>query len=401
MNIEVALNHHAQLSVQKPILPIEVNKKKYTWPRHIDVNPPNEPLKCKRCHLYRGISFGVLYNLLDLRHQVHGLEVASHFRTDQSERRAAAFFQLYDSVLMKELGSGNYSGSTTKHGKRKSTKQKSEEIRLEAAAELGRLENLPSLKWTWGPSLSKEDVLSLAKPISHRPPHSGYHMSLPWGRFLKNSDGPDSPPHSQIFSELADDYNDVPELHLDDIPLHFLCYPLRNAITAPPHLMVLNESAAVSNPHPPSSSWLSPIPADFFSVLPIHEDVSNAAAATHPAAAIQSSDSDAGPVDAYLSSDSEDVDAAPGDAFLTSDSEDVEAAACDAFLSSDSDEDVDAAPEEAFQLSDSNDDIDAAPGDAVSSDDSEDVDAAPVDVVSSYDSDDVDAGPADAFHSEG
>jgi hypothetical protein len=225
MNIEAALNHHAQLSVQEPILPIEVNKQKYTWPRHIDIDPPNVPLKCNRCHLYRGICFGVLYNLLDLRHQVHGLEVASHFRTDQSERRAAGFFQLYDSVLMKELGAGNYSGYTTNHFKRKSTKQTSKEIRLEAAAELARLENLPSLKWTWGPSLSKEDVLSLAKPISSRPPHSGYNMSLPWGRFLKDSCGPDSPPHSQIVSELADDYNDVPELHPDDIPSHFLCYP--------------------------------------------------------------------------------------------------------------------------------------------------------------------------------
>ena len=111
MNTEVALHHHAQLSVQELILPIEVNKTKYTWPWHIDVNPPNVPLKCNRCHLYHGISFGILYNLLDLRHQVHGLEVASHFHTDQLERRAAGFFQLYNSVLMKELGSGNYSGS--------------------------------------------------------------------------------------------------------------------------------------------------------------------------------------------------------------------------------------------------------------------------------------------------
>ena len=160
MNIEAALNHHTRLSVQEPILPIEVNKKKYTWPRHIDIDPPNVPLKCNRCRLYRGISFGALYNLLDLRHQVHGLEVASYFRTDQSERRAAGFYHLYDSVLMKELGGGNYSDSNPKRGKGKSTKQRSEEIRLHAAAELALSENLPSLKWTWGPSLSKEDVLS-------------------------------------------------------------------------------------------------------------------------------------------------------------------------------------------------------------------------------------------------
>lgn len=401
MNIELALNHHTQLSFQDPILPIEVNKKKYTWPRHMDLNPLNVPLKCDRCHLYRGVSFGVLYNLLDLRHQVHGLEVASHFRTEQSERRAAGFFQLYNSVLLKELGS---SSSITKRGKGKATNRTSEDIRLEAAAELARLENLPSLKWTWGPSLSKEEVLSLAKPISHRPPHSGYLISLPWGRFLKDSCGPDSPPHSQVVSELADDYNDVPELHPDDIPSHFLCYPLRNEINASPQLMVPNESAADSNPHPPSSSWLSPPPADFFPVPPVHVDVSDAAEVCQPAEAIPLPDSDvfdAGPADAYPTSDSEDVEAAPCDAFLTSDSEDAEAAPCDAFLSSDSDVDVDAAPGDAFS-SDDSEDFDAGPEDAFQlSDSHDDIDAAPGDAVSSYDSDDFDAGPADAFHSEG
>ena len=75
---------------------------------------------------------------------------------------------------MKELDDGDYSVSTTKRGKGKLTKRTSKGIHFEAVAELTRLENL-SLKWTWGPSLSKEDVLSLAKPISHRPPHSGYH----------------------------------------------------------------------------------------------------------------------------------------------------------------------------------------------------------------------------------
>ena len=120
-------------------------------------------------------------------------------------------------------------------------------------------------------------------------------MSLPWGCFLKESSGPNSPPHSQIISELADDYNDVPELHPDDIPSHFLCYPLRHEINASPQLMVLNESVADSNPHPGLSSWLSPPPADFFPVPPVHKDISNAAAVYHPAEAIQSSDLHTGP----------------------------------------------------------------------------------------------------------
>ena len=193
-------------------------------------------------------------------------------------------------------------------------------------------------------------------------------MSLPWGCYLKDPCGSDSPPHSQIVSELADDYNDVPKLHPDDIPSHFLSYPLRHEINDPPQLMVLKESAADSNPHPASSSWLAPPPADFFPVPPVHEDISNAAAVHHPAMAIHSSDLDARPVDAYLSSNSEDVEVAP----------------CDAFLSSNSDEDVD-----------------VAPGDAISTYDSEDVDVAPGDAISSYDSDDFDAGPADTFYSEG
>jgi hypothetical protein len=243
-----AINHHRSVTGVKGILPLEGNKKVYTWSRHLEFDPKGLTIDCKRCRLYRGVTLGVLDNLQDLRHQVHALEVASEFRADMSERRAAGFFQLYDEVSKKEQSSSSNQGniqdaSSTKTSKKKgkskmTTAQRAAGIQNSAAAGLVRLEDQPSLKWTWGPDLSVNEVLNLGKQIipTGRHQHSGYNRTLPWGPIGEGSMSAASPSSSQVVSDIADDNMDVPNLKAKDIPSNFHSFPLRQSLGDPPPL---------------------------------------------------------------------------------------------------------------------------------------------------------------------
>ena len=127
-------------------------------------------------------------------------------------------------------------------GKRKvSISQQSENVRNEAAAELSRLDDLPSQKWTWGTELSREEVVLLAKPIipSLANPHSGYLSSLPEGPLRDESSGPSSPPSAPKVSTIASDIHSVPDLPANEYPTHFGFHPLRQDLGDPPLSMKL------------------------------------------------------------------------------------------------------------------------------------------------------------------
>lgn len=244
-----AIAHHRSVTGFQGILPLEANKKKYTWSRHLEFDPKGLNIDCNRCSLYRGVSLGVLDNLQDLRHQVHALEVASEFRADMSERRAAGFFQLYEEVSKKDVSSSDHvqgniqDASSSKKRKTKgkskmTTAQQAAGIQNSAAADLVRLEDQPSLKWTWGPDLTIDEVRKLGKQIipTARRQHSGYNRSLPWGPLGEGSITAASPSSSQIVSDIADDNMDVPTLMTKDIPSHFNSFPLRQSLYDPPPL---------------------------------------------------------------------------------------------------------------------------------------------------------------------
>lgn len=212
----------------------KLNKKTYTWTRHLSLISEGASSKCKNCRLYRGVALGVMDNLKDLRHNVHSLEVASDLRATLAERKAAGFFQIYEAVLMKEL-----TENAPKKGKSKSSGSSSRmasKVQADAAAEFNRLKDLPSQKWTWGTELSSDEVLNLRKPFKPlgRQEHSGYDLSLPWGKWGDNSNPPEPPCLSQRVSDIADDNRDIPELDSKDIPTHFNTFPLRQKFGDPP-----------------------------------------------------------------------------------------------------------------------------------------------------------------------
>jgi hypothetical protein len=281
---DAALNYHRSITANKCLLPIQVNKEKYTWPRQVTYNPRGLLMDCDNCRLYRGVSLGVLDNIQDLRHQVHGLEVSSENNSDMAERRAAGFFQLYEAALMKELDDSRIEEVTGK-GKRKvsgNKKHRAAALEKSSAAELKRLQNLPSLKWTWGSDLTVEDVLNLARIQlpSRAPENSGYNISLPWGRQAAASSGPPSlsSSTSPIHSDIVDDNIDIPLLNVNDIPTHFSIQPLRNLTDDPHPLSMGPEGINLTVPTRPVYSWLEPTPDNFFSSPPdvIHSVLSDA-----------------------------------------------------------------------------------------------------------------------------
>lgn len=284
--IQIALDYHVNLKTIDNIPSININKLKYTWPRHVSIGARDMSPDCNKCRLYRGVSLGILDNLHDLRHHVQGLEESFKTHAEQTERRAAGFFQLYDSSLMKEQTvDPNQSFNRARKGQPKS--QLAEVIRSEAAAELSRLQLLPSLKWTWGPDLTKEDISKLGKPPLPSLPyeHSGYHISLPYGRYGKDSDDLDFSSVSQRFSDIADDNMDIPELLPEKFPFHFLFHPLRPEI----------EEAAVSTLPLPPSNYLFPVPPQIL----VKRSAMAQVPATADAFASVSDDLDANPADAF------------------------------------------------------------------------------------------------------
>ena len=279
-NLDEALEHHRSVTKKFTPLAPKLNKKEYTWSRHLSSIPQGLEMKCENCRLYRGVTLGILDNLLDIRNRVHGSEMTSNHRVAMSERRAAGFFQLYETVLMKELGekSNEEMGSTgTK------TPCTPADIEMKAAAELSRLESDPSLKWTWGTELSREEVLGLRKPIRFFVPrkHSGYEVSLPLGKQGEESDGPDFPSFSQTISEVADDIMDIPDLESKDIPTHFTRYPLRQYLGDPSPDLHLPRYFSNANSDESMNSSDHGIPKNFFPPTP-NDNVGEPAAISQP-----------------------------------------------------------------------------------------------------------------------
>ena len=229
-----ALEHHKLVTGKNtPSLP-KTSKEKYTWSRDLSYKPQGMTLQCDNCRLYRGIAFEVSNKLLDIRNQVQGVEVKYELHGNMSERRAAGFFQLYEAVLTKELNT-----DPTLLGKDKSMEShqdKSFRVQELAADELSRLDKLSSLKWTWGTELSTEEAIDIGKNTqgTQRRQHSGYNISLPWGRRGIDSTQPSAFFGSQAVSEIDDDNQVIPELNQKDIPHHFTSFPLRQELDAVP-----------------------------------------------------------------------------------------------------------------------------------------------------------------------
>ena len=185
-------------------LTAELNKPSYTWHPEAQLNSENP---CTCCHLYRAVALGAHDRLRDLRNLVHACECAEKAERELAVRRAAGFNALFEAAVMKEA----------------------------APAEVLRSEEKGAQKWTWGVTLSYEDLRTVTRGMDRwfQVPHSGYDMSLMEGGNLKRVRSPPLNPADIevgdldiLFEALSADFPTIRDLRPEEIPLIFAQFPL-------------------------------------------------------------------------------------------------------------------------------------------------------------------------------
>src|ERR1700760_842905 len=94
-------------------------------------------------------------------------------------------------------------------------------LRQHAEAEHDRMRWHPSLKWTWGVDLDRQDIQQLfhAADTNYKIPHSAYDYSLKTGNFEgSDSCGPTMPRLKGWVPSLISDTGVIAELQSDNVP---------------------------------------------------------------------------------------------------------------------------------------------------------------------------------------
>lgn len=182
----------------------------YVWKANAS-NAITDSDTCNRCRLYRAVAMGTLEDHRDIRNQIQAMEDYFSTQKEQSIRRSAGFYQLYEYLVIKEQDPTAAAAAalsdvthvpvrapiieeeslpamkTSKKGKKgkqiAARRAAGENVRKLAISEVARLQNTPSLKWTWGVSMDESDLPFLNRygGLGRRDPHSGYDRSLTQG----------------------------------------------------------------------------------------------------------------------------------------------------------------------------------------------------------------------------
>jgi hypothetical protein len=259
-NLDACLEfHRTQIAAATEEVPMaeteetRLNKPVYIWkPDASDAISPND--SCRRCRLYRAVSLGTHDEERDIRNMIHGTEVSLSAKKSQVLRRAAGFHQLFEYLNIKEAGAAATDGNihpniyppsqsqpftddtlelpkintrSTK-GKKISTRRRlAADVRLGAIADVERLQNSPSLKWTWGVDMDVSELVNLQQSAEpgRRLPHTGYATSLPEGNQTRtySSWSTDQGNQEEYFSDVGENVSAVPELHADNVPAYPQC----------------------------------------------------------------------------------------------------------------------------------------------------------------------------------
>ena len=114
---------------------------------------------------------------------------------DITSRRTSGFYLLHEKVQLKEMDQGTINVDGIGPGSQ--TQQKSQHVCNIAQKALNWLKDMPptSYKWTWGETLTRDEIFDLRNGPSHQV-HSRYQVSL--------RDGPiQGIPHPQTLLPLA------------------------------------------------------------------------------------------------------------------------------------------------------------------------------------------------------
>jgi hypothetical protein len=229
----------------------------FTW-KPDAASPISETDNCKRCRLYRAVSLGALDERRDIHTFAHGMQASFNFDKRLTMRRASGLNMLFEYLSIKEQDPAvsaaaaatdqnqnnplpvsapeieidealpRLKSSKSKQGKKvKERREMSVAVRLRAIDELERLENIPSLKWTWGVDMDASDLPALRRSVDtgNQLPHSGYDDSLTHGSDTRTEETsvPKDLGEEGFFSDVSDHTRrPVPDVLPSNVPqFHF------------------------------------------------------------------------------------------------------------------------------------------------------------------------------------
>ena len=171
---------------------------------------------CRNCTKYKQLLSDVLQDVLKFQNYASAMSTSSENLLNIGIRKASNFQLLHEAAILKETA-----------GIPPPTKGKTHQISAVASKELNRLKDLPpsSYKWTWGETLTEEEVLNLRRigPHRGRVAHSGYDVSLPEGKpageYSEYSAGPSASLHLQ--HDLPADASYIPPSTDLQLPEYF------------------------------------------------------------------------------------------------------------------------------------------------------------------------------------
>jgi len=134
---------------------------------------------CSQCTVYKSLAADLLNKIKSIKNFVSGMVGMTFNETELIPRRAVGFYSLHEKVLTKELVSESQP-VTVKHSLAGTEKGKmSLQVCEDAHKELERLRAMPtgSHKWTWGETLTQDEVRSL-RHVSKKRVRSGYNTTV-------------------------------------------------------------------------------------------------------------------------------------------------------------------------------------------------------------------------------
>jgi len=210
---------------------------------------------CRSCTQYRQLLSDVLQDVIKFQTFADTMSSTTHNLLNVGIRRASTFNQLHEAAILKET-------ERIPAPAKAKVAHRIAEVHRKASSDLKRLEELPvsSYKWTWGETLTEDDVLGLRR-IGTRPgrvPHSGYDISLAEGRQGRE----DSEGANTVESSLGQ-HDEIPaeaNIAPPSTDLHLPQY-----LSQADHRLVYNpfrlSNSVVPNPAP-EDSQSAPAPAD-------------------------------------------------------------------------------------------------------------------------------------------
>jgi hypothetical protein len=259
--LEACLQHHRKVSGIKRFYRSGLLKRTYTWPRQVAKSTSTlPPPDCERCRVYRGVAFSIEESYKELLNQAETLASFSEANADRSGRRAAIAYQLYEAAAAQDIPPPPRKMIPKTSLSRQTTMARSQHVVATAVVDLKRLQNTPEVKWKWGPSLSRHEVLQAVKaPVKESRNHSGYNISLRDDQQGSDSDASSIHTNSSaVFSHLGTDIMKIPHLEPKHYNHHFNFPPLRHDYSMPPDTAADPAAASPSFhiPPPPPAAFV-------------------------------------------------------------------------------------------------------------------------------------------------